>query len=916
MPRQSVSLATFNRGRVSALALARNDIDRVAMSAEVQTNYVPRVLGSMMLRPGLQYIDSTLSDNPAHHLPFVFSTDDQALIELTNESMRVRVGETVISRSAVSTVMRGGDFSADISNFLKVDDPGTTPDADANAVAFSPDGTLMAVAIDVGAGADSILVYSISGTTPTILFQNLTGASATQSGLDVAFSPDGQFLSYTSGGTGNFVETWAITGSGASATFTQLAAPDTEPAGAGRGCAWSPDSTLLAVAHSTTPFVTIYQVSGTGSSATLAKLDNPASLPADTGRGVAWSHDGRFLAVAHDTTPFCTVYDVNGTEFTKLDDASSQFSANLPAGNGQSVAFSRDGNWMAVAHTTTPFVSIYAISDTTFTKTSDPGTLPDGNGRGVAFSSDSQFLAVAHATSLFLSHYRNVSGTWTKQTDPATPPDGIGNRVAFSPNNQLMVVAHDSSTYLTAYQAYQWLDMDGTGASSTYGGVAPASFATAFQRTLAVSGIGVSAGASGMTIRQFIDSSDFTRTGDRVKVTFQTLAAQTLTVTRATIGKAASSGDAYDFASAPTQITFNGGNAGFTLGASSTKTSDEIVFDFDGSDIIIAFHVTNTGDEMAASNDSEASLAPYYKQGAQDTSTVNATGYTSLASTRDVAAISKIQVLAEEDGGSGLYFVGTLYNEAKRVQAVSILNDDVDVEHALRITVDQGKLLLRVGSEFGEEDLIAETTLGVGEHSLAFTPTTNLFFVQFASNTEYSSILSSCQIEASGDMTLTTPWSTADLDFINYTQSGDIVYVACKDNPRYKIERRATRSWSVVKYQPNDQHVPDHPDALGPFRRHHAGGQPRLLPRNPRRGADQDPICRTADFGQLHGAEPVQREQHPRDGCRECAFDLDHALRHLVGDCHAAAVFVGTRQLDRCRDVHQQRDQHLHGRPG
>jgi hypothetical protein len=98
--------------------------------------------------------------------------------------------------------------------------------------------------------------------------------------------------------------------------------------------------------------------------------------------------------------------------------------------------------------------------------------------------------------------------------------------------------------------------------------------------------------------------------------------------------------------------------------------------------------------------------------------------------------------------------------------------------------------------------------LGEGEHSLAFTPTTNLFFVQFSANTEYSTILSSCQIENAGDMTLSTVWTTDDLDFINYAQSGDIVYVACAGNPRYKIERRATRSWSVVKYQPED----------GPFR--------------------------------------------------------------------------------------------------
>lgn len=56
MPRNNVPLLAFNRGIISPLALARTDIERLALSAEVQTNWMPRLLSSMMLRPGLGYI--------------------------------------------------------------------------------------------------------------------------------------------------------------------------------------------------------------------------------------------------------------------------------------------------------------------------------------------------------------------------------------------------------------------------------------------------------------------------------------------------------------------------------------------------------------------------------------------------------------------------------------------------------------------------------------------------------------------------------------------------------------------------------------------------------------------------------------------------------------------------------------------
>lgn len=117
MPRQNVALVAFNRGIISPLALARTDINRIALSAEIQTNFVPRLLGSMMLRPGMEYIGRTLSDSKARFIPFVFATDDTALLEFTDGKMRVWVDDALVSRNSVATTVTNGTFSGSLSGW-------------------------------------------------------------------------------------------------------------------------------------------------------------------------------------------------------------------------------------------------------------------------------------------------------------------------------------------------------------------------------------------------------------------------------------------------------------------------------------------------------------------------------------------------------------------------------------------------------------------------------------------------------------------------------------------------------------------------------------------------------------------------------------------------------------------------------
>ena len=135
-------LYAFNRGIMSPLGLARFDLKRLALSSSLQTNWMCRTLGSMMLRPGLAYIDSTYNNTKAVHIPFIFSVKDTAIIELTNNLMRVRVAEQIISRPAITTTMVA------LSSFTTASDVGGTASWDGTYMELYGNGTARGLCYD------------------------------------------------------------------------------------------------------------------------------------------------------------------------------------------------------------------------------------------------------------------------------------------------------------------------------------------------------------------------------------------------------------------------------------------------------------------------------------------------------------------------------------------------------------------------------------------------------------------------------------------------------------------------------------------------------------------------------------------------------------------------------------------------
>lgn len=156
--------------------------------------------------------------------------------------------------------------------------------------------------------------------------------------------------------------------------------------------------------------------------------------------------------------------------------------------------------------------------------------------------------------------------------------------------------------------------------------------------------------------------------------------------------------------------------------------------------------------------------------------------------------------------GGYMRLLGTGFTSAIRYQQVSVTVPNV--LHALRVVVSRGPVNLRIGSTIGGDDYLSEITLNTGTHSITYLPTGALQTFQFSSSATYSTFIDSAQTESTGTLELPTPWTTANLPYLRWTQSADVVFIAANAVQQYRVERRSSAAWSVVLYQSND----------GPFR--------------------------------------------------------------------------------------------------
>ena len=119
MAKVNVALSRLNAGLISPESLARVDKGekedgRIVFSAEIYDNWIPKTQGSMRIRPGTIYKGSTLGDTGAYLIEFVAAADETALLELTDNKMRVWQGAdahdlSLLGRPKVDTTLTLND---------------------------------------------------------------------------------------------------------------------------------------------------------------------------------------------------------------------------------------------------------------------------------------------------------------------------------------------------------------------------------------------------------------------------------------------------------------------------------------------------------------------------------------------------------------------------------------------------------------------------------------------------------------------------------------------------------------------------------------------------------------------------------------------------------------------------------------
>lgn len=96
---------SLNGGEVSRLALMRVDIEKLRLAADTMVNWTPMALGPMTLRPGTGYVGEVRSSLPCRLLEFVYSASDCALLEITDQTLRIWANDALVSRDSVTTTV-------------------------------------------------------------------------------------------------------------------------------------------------------------------------------------------------------------------------------------------------------------------------------------------------------------------------------------------------------------------------------------------------------------------------------------------------------------------------------------------------------------------------------------------------------------------------------------------------------------------------------------------------------------------------------------------------------------------------------------------------------------------------------------------------------------------------------------------
>ncbi len=303
------------------------------------------------------------------------------------------------------------------------------------SVAWSPNGNYLAVLDDGG----SLQVYAFSGGTFTKVGGN---ASTGSSPVALFWHPSGNYITVTNEGSGT-IQTFAFNG---------YSTPTLSAGGGATGLtgpyagAWSPNGNYFAVVNDGSP--------STGLQAFSWPYNTPTRIGTSLPTGgapnaVAWSPNGQYLATVNGAAS--NQLQAWSFSTTSTPTAAALGSAVTTGASAApvSVAFSPNGNYLAVANLSASTLQVFsfAAGTPTLVGSANTGTNPES----VAFSPNGNYLAVANLSASTLQVFSFAGGNPVQVGSVSTGGSSNPRSVAWSPNGSYIAVVNQTANTLQVY---------------------------------------------------------------------------------------------------------------------------------------------------------------------------------------------------------------------------------------------------------------------------------------------------------------------------------------------------------------------------------------------------------------------------------------------------------------------------------
>ena len=126
-------------------------------------------------------------------------------------------------------------------------------------------------------------------------------------------------------------------------------------------------------------------------------------------------------------------------------------------------------------------------------------------------------------------------------------------------------------------------------------------------------------------------------------------------------------------------------------------------------------------------------------------------------------------------------------------------------EHVIKFRVvgaPGDKIEFQVGTAASGAQTLAAVEKEVGYHTVAFTPTTSPFYIQFrniGSNANKTVSIDDVSIIDNAPLEIVSPWPEAELYDVEGPQTADVLYLFHDATPTHKLQRFGHTTWSLVE---------------------------------------------------------------------------------------------------------------------